>query len=429
MTQAIAEPRQQPSLQSLERGLAVLQVFSAERSALTLSDVARLAGITRATARRILLTLEKLGHVRSDGRLFSLTPRVLTLGWAYLSSLNIWEVAQPLMQELSRTTGESCSIATLDLPEVVNVAHVAPRRIVNVALGVGLRMPVHATCMGRVLLAGLPERSFDAYLTGAELERLTPETIVDRAELAQAVQTTREQGWTLSDQELEVGLRSVAAPIVSPDGKTVAAMNVFGATSRVSGDQLREEFLPALLETAGTVSKSMRAHALAFAVASATCSAGCSVGLERFGDSSSSASSGDCSTNDDLVAVPTDGLSFGSVSAWGDAATDAFSLGTQPSATRAVVVSDVSLDPDYSQAFDVAFSGSLSPPVRIQPNTPDDLVVSFPGADYQNSGSTGSFTGQLDITYEIDAAHDTCVYTRSLTGTICADSGKDGHCG
>ena len=98
MTQATAEPRQQPSLQSLERGLAVLQVFSAERSALTLSDVARLAGITRATARRILLTLQKLGHVRSDGRQFSLTPRVLTLGWAYLSSLNIWEVAQPVMR-------------------------------------------------------------------------------------------------------------------------------------------------------------------------------------------------------------------------------------------------------------------------------------------------------------------------------------------
>jgi IclR family transcriptional regulator, pca regulon regulatory protein len=251
-------PRQQPSLQSLERGLAVLQVFSAERSALTLSDVARLAGITRATARRILLTLEKLGHVRSDGRLFSLTPRVLTLGWAYLSSLNIWEVAQPLMQELSEKTGESCSIATLDLPEVVNVAHVATRRIVNVALGVGLRLPVHATCMGRVLLAGLPERSFEAYLAGAELERLTPQTIVDRALLARAVQTTREQGWTLSDQELEVGLRSVAAPIFGADGTTVAAMNVFGATSRVSSDELREEFLPALLETAAGVSRSMR---------------------------------------------------------------------------------------------------------------------------------------------------------------------------
>ena len=263
MTQATSVPRQQPSLQSLERGLAVLQVFSAERSALTLSDVARLVGITRATARRILLTLEKLGHVRSDGRLFSLTPRVLTLGWAYLSSLNIWEIAQPLMRELSEQTGESCSIATLDLPEVVNVAHVATRRIVNVALGVGLRLPVHATCMGRVLLAGLPERSFDAYLAGAELERLTPQTIIDRAELARAVKTTRERGWTLSDQELEVGLRSVAAPITGADGQTVAAINVFGATSRVSQEELREEFLPALLETAGALSRSMREHALA----------------------------------------------------------------------------------------------------------------------------------------------------------------------
>ena len=263
MTQANAEPRQQPSLQSLERGLAVLQVFSAERSALTLSDVARLAGITRATARRILLTLEKLGHVRSDGRLFSLTPRVLALGWAYLSSLNIWEVAQPSLRELAEQTGESCSIATLDLPEVVNVAHVATHRIVNVALGVGLRLPVHATCMGRVLLAGLPKSSFDAYLADAQFERLTPQTIVDRAELARAVEGTREQGWTLSDQELEVGLRSVAAPIIGPDGQTVAAMNVFGATSRVSHDELRDEFLPALLETASAVSRSMREHAVA----------------------------------------------------------------------------------------------------------------------------------------------------------------------
>ena len=263
MTQPTGESRQQPSLQSLERGLAVLQVFSAERSALTLSDVARLAGITRATARRILLTLEKLGHVRSDGRLFSLSPRVLTLGWAYLSSLNIWEVAQPLMRELSERTGESCSVATLDLPEVVNVAHVATRRIVNVALGVGLRLPVHATCTGRVLLAGLPERSFDAYLAGADLERLTPQTIVDRATLHRAVEATRERGWALSDQELEVGLRSVAAPITGADGQTVAAMNVFGASSRVSPEELRDEFLPALLETAGAVSRSMGKHALA----------------------------------------------------------------------------------------------------------------------------------------------------------------------
>src|SRR6185295_17838899 len=143
------------SLQSLERGMAVIQVFSRERPALTLSEVANLTGITRATARRILLTLEKLGHVRSDGRLFSPTPRLLTLGWAYLSSLNLSELALPLMETLVEETHESCSAATLDLPDVVYVARVPTRRIMSITLSVGTRLPAHCTSMGRVLLAAL----------------------------------------------------------------------------------------------------------------------------------------------------------------------------------------------------------------------------------------------------------------------------------
>ena len=240
----------------------MIQVFSASHPSLTLSDVARLTGITRATARRILLTLEKLGHVRSDGRQFSLTPRVLSLGWAYLSSLNIWEAAQPLMLELSERTGESCSIATLDLPEVVCVAEVQARRIVNVALGAGLRLPAHATCTGRVLLAGLPEAELDSFVEGANLQRFTRHTIVDPVRLTRAVTSVRTKGWTLSDQELELGLRSVAAPITGGDGRTVAAMNVFGAAARVSRDDLRCRILPALLETAEQVSSSLRRLAL-----------------------------------------------------------------------------------------------------------------------------------------------------------------------
>jgi IclR family transcriptional regulator, pca regulon regulatory protein len=250
------------SLQSLERGLAVIQVFSASHPALTLSDVARLTGITRATARRILLTLEELGYVRSDERLFSLTPRVLSLGWAYLSSLNIWEAAQPLMEELAERTGESCSIGTLDLPDVVYVAEVQSRRIVNVAVGPGMRLPVHATCTGRVLLAGLPEPELAAFLNSTTLERYTSHTIVDPARLGKAVTTTRTQGWTVSDQELELGLRSVAAPITGRDGRTVAAMNVFGSASRVSTDELKERVLPALLDTAEQISTSLRRRAL-----------------------------------------------------------------------------------------------------------------------------------------------------------------------
>jgi IclR family pca regulon transcriptional regulator len=245
MTEA-RERRQ--SLQSLERGIAVIQVFSRERPALTLSEVARLCGITRATARRILLTLEDLGHVRSDGRLFSLTPRVLTLGWAYLSSLNLWETAQPLMEELTRRTNESCSAATLDLPDVVYVARVPTHRIMTIALGIGTRLPAHCTSMGRVLLAALPEAELEAFLARTPLEAYTPRTVTEPERLRRTLATVRQQGWALVDQELEIGLRSIAAPL-RVDGRTIAAVNVSAAAPRVPLEQLRGEFLPELLQT------------------------------------------------------------------------------------------------------------------------------------------------------------------------------------
>ena len=159
------EPRERrQSLQSLERGIAVIQVFSRERPALTLREVARLTGITRATARRILLTLEDLGHVRSDGRLFSLTPRVLTLGWAYLSSLNLWEIAQPLMEESTSRPTSRARRRRSTCPTSSTWRACPTRRIMTIALGVGTRLPAHCTSMGRVLLAALPERRARAYL-------------------------------------------------------------------------------------------------------------------------------------------------------------------------------------------------------------------------------------------------------------------------
>ena len=164
-------------LQGLERGLAVIRAFSADAPSLTLSEVARDVGITPATARRILLTLEELGYVRSDGRRFSLTPRVLALGWAYLSSLDFGELAGPFMEELSAKTRESCSIATLDLPDIVYVARVPTSRIMTVALGVGARLPAYATSMGRVLLADLPDDELTAYLSSVEAEPLTDRTV------------------------------------------------------------------------------------------------------------------------------------------------------------------------------------------------------------------------------------------------------------
>jgi len=242
------------SLRSLERGIAVIQVFSRERPALTLSEVARLTNITRATARRILLTLEKLGHVHSDGKHFSLTPRVLSLGWAYLASLNLPELATPMMEDLVEQTKESCSMATLDPPDIVYVARVPTRRIMTVALGVGARLPAHATSMGRVLLAGLDDGELERFLRETTLERYTDNTITDRDRLREAVLQTREQGWAIVDQELEVGLRSVAAPVLSAPGETVAAVNVSAAAQRVSLEEFRERFLPALCETASAIS-------------------------------------------------------------------------------------------------------------------------------------------------------------------------------
>jgi IclR family pca regulon transcriptional regulator len=242
------------SIQALERGLAVVQVFSREHPALTLSEVAGLAGTTRATARRILLTLERLGHVRSDGMRFALAPRVLWLGRAYLSSLDIWEIAQPLMQELATRTGESCSAAALDLPDLVYVARVPTRRIMSITLGVGTRLPAHATSMGRVLLAGLPDADLDAFLAETRMEGYTPRTITDPARLRKALETTRKQCWAVVDQELELGLRSVAAPLHGADGRVVAALNVSVAASRVPLDELRATFVPLLLETAATIS-------------------------------------------------------------------------------------------------------------------------------------------------------------------------------
>src|SRR3954453_13460049 len=170
-------------LQGLERGLAVIQAFTHETPSMTLSEVARRTDISRATARRILLTLEGLGFVRSDGRQFSLSPRVLSLGWAYLSSLNLWDMARPFMQDLSAEVQETCSACTLDLPDIVFVARVPSKRILMMSLGVGSRLPAHAPAMGAVLLAGLDDERVAAHLAATPLEPLTHRTTTDPARL------------------------------------------------------------------------------------------------------------------------------------------------------------------------------------------------------------------------------------------------------
>jgi IclR family pca regulon transcriptional regulator len=242
-------------VQSLQRGLAVMQAFSREHPRLTLSEVARLTGLTRATARRVLLTLQHLGYARSDGRAFELTPKVLDLGYAYLSSLDLASIAEPAMEALVERTHESCSAAVLDGSEIVYVARVPTKRIMTISLGLGSRLPAYATSMGRVLLAELEREQVDDLIGPGPLPAITDRTITKPADLHDELARVRRQGWALVDQELELGLRSVAAPLLDRQGRAVAALNVSSHAGRVSLDVIRKDFLPALLETAGRISE------------------------------------------------------------------------------------------------------------------------------------------------------------------------------
>ncbi|MFD2419578.1 IclR family transcriptional regulator [Amycolatopsis pigmentata] len=244
------EPRGAHHVQSLERGLAVIRAFGARSPELTLSDVARATGLTRAAARRFLLTLVDLGYVRTDGKLFSLTARVLELGYAFLSSMTLPEVAQPHLERLSAEAGESSSVSVLDGTDIVYVARVAVSRIMTVSINVGTRFPAHATSMGHVLLAGSDPEELETYLGRAGLDRLTSHTLTTPAALKAELAKVREQGWALVDQELEEGLRSVAAPIRDRNGRVVAAVNLSTHASRTSREQVKKEMVPPLLAAA-----------------------------------------------------------------------------------------------------------------------------------------------------------------------------------
>ncbi len=246
-------------VQSLERGLAVIRAFDADAPELTLSDVARRTGLTRAAARRFLMTLADLGYVRADGRMFTLSPRVLELGYAYVSSLTLPEVAAPHLERLVAEIHESSSVSVLDGEDIVYVARVPTTRIMRVTISVGTRFPAYATSMGRVLLAGLPEAELDALLERITLRPLTRSTVTSEPALRSVLARVRAQGWALVDQELEEGLRSIAAPIRDRDGRVVAAANVSAHASRTSADGVRRELLPPLLATAARIEGDLQA--------------------------------------------------------------------------------------------------------------------------------------------------------------------------
>jgi IclR family transcriptional regulator, pca regulon regulatory protein len=247
-------------VQSLERGLAVIRAFDAGHPELTLSDVARLTGLTRAAARRFLHTLVELGYMRTDGRKFALRPRILELGYAFLSSLSLPEMALPHLEQLVEKVHESSSVSVLDGEDVVYVARVPTKRIMTVAIAVGTRFPAYATSMGRVLLAGQDDAWLDGYLATTEFRPLTGRTIQDPETLRRELGRIRGQGFALVDQELEDGLRALAAPIRDADGSVIAAVNVSTPAHRRTLDAVRRELLPPLLTTAKLIEEDLRGN-------------------------------------------------------------------------------------------------------------------------------------------------------------------------
>lgn len=242
-------------VQSFARGLEVIRSFSAAAPQQTLSEVAARSGLTRAGARRILLTLQTLGYVESDGKHFRLTARILDLGFAYLSSLPIWNLAEPVMEALVDEVKESSSAAVLEGTDIVYVLRVPTHKIMSIGLGVGSRLPAWCTSMGRVLLAGLDDEEVLRRLKAARPKALTRHTVTDIDTLLAKVQQVRRQGWSLVNQELEEGLISLAAPITDRSGRTIAALNLSGQANRTSAKVAQETLLPALQRAARTISQ------------------------------------------------------------------------------------------------------------------------------------------------------------------------------
>jgi IclR family transcriptional regulator, pca regulon regulatory protein len=232
---------------SLARGLLVIQAFSQQSLHLSISQLSKRTGLSRASVRRCLHTLSKLGFAGSDdGRNFYLRPRVLALGHSYLSSMPLATTAQPVLEHLSHILHESCSIALLDGVDIIYVARANVTRIMAIDLGVGTRLPAFCTSIGRVLLANLPPDEMEALLSRIEFTRYTDRTVTSVQKLRQVLLTARREGYAIVDQELELGLRSMAVPVQNHMGRVVAAINVGAHGQRVSVQDMQTRFLPYL---------------------------------------------------------------------------------------------------------------------------------------------------------------------------------------
>ncbi|MFG1923281.1 IclR family transcriptional regulator C-terminal domain-containing protein [Cryptosporangium sp. NPDC048952] len=247
-----ADKTDEDFVQSLARGLEVIQAFDRDNPLRTLSDVAKATGLTRATVRRSLLTLEKLGYVRSEGSLFTLAPKILELGHAYLSGLGLPDIARPHLRTLMEETGETTALSVRDGSWVVHVARVPASGMVTVAINVGTRFPAYATAMGRVLLAGLPADQLDAYLERVELQPLTAQTVGSVDQLRTVLARVAAEGYCVADRELHEALRAVAVPVRDTNGAVIAAANIATSTGLRTLEDLRG-MLPALRRCADDI--------------------------------------------------------------------------------------------------------------------------------------------------------------------------------
>lgn len=244
-------------VQSLATGLSVLESFSEAHPKMTLSEVARQTGISRASARRMLLTLVQLGYAATDGRQFELTPRVLGLGYGFWSGYGLKELLQPSLQELAGRLGESCSASVLVGDQIMYVARAHTRRIMRMDLGVGTRLPAFATSMGRVLLSDRDSAELTEILSRAERPQLTPATVTDVAALVARIDAARSEGCAMVDQELEAGLRSVAVPVAHPERGILTAINTSVSAGFETAEETRERVLPGLQATARQVEQTV----------------------------------------------------------------------------------------------------------------------------------------------------------------------------
>lgn len=244
---------------SLARGLEVIRSFTRTRPKMTLSDIARATGMTRATVRRFALTLVREGYAETDGKYFNLKPKVLELGYSALSSLTFVDVAQPIMARLAYKLEESVFAAVLEGQDVVYVASATPpNRFVSISVSVGSRAPAHAVSTGRILLAALPEDELLKYLDSVTLQKLTPNTVTSKVKLRGQIADDGVKGWSIVDQELEIGLRSIAVPIRDKNGLVIAALNVACPSSRITPEDMHNKILLELQAASQSITSSLQ---------------------------------------------------------------------------------------------------------------------------------------------------------------------------